>query len=54
LVKIPYLHAPIPNLKLFLVVKIDAIWVPTPKIGLESGFGKVRFENPTPQEVLHC
>jgi hypothetical protein len=23
------------------------------KIGLESGFEEVRFENPTPQEVLH-
>jgi hypothetical protein len=27
---------------------------PPPKIGLESGFGKVRFENPIPQEVLQC
>jgi hypothetical protein len=34
-----------------MVVKINDIWVPTTKIGLESGFGKVIFENPTPQEV---
>jgi hypothetical protein len=29
------------------------IWDPTTKIGLETGFGKVRFKNPTPREVLH-
>jgi hypothetical protein len=52
LFKIPNLHAPIPNFKPCLVVKIDDNWVPTTKIGLESGFGKVRFENPTPQEVF--
>jgi hypothetical protein len=40
------------SLPAFLVVKIDDIWVPTTKIGLESDFGKVRFENPTLQEVL--
>jgi hypothetical protein len=44
LLEIPNLHAPIPYF----------IWVPTTKlIGLESGFGKVRFEYPTPiWEVL--
>jgi hypothetical protein len=50
--KIPNLHAPFPNFKTCLVVKIDDIWVSTTKIGLESGFEKVRFENPTPREVL--
>jgi hypothetical protein len=53
LLKIPNLHASIPNFKPCLVVKIDDIWVSITKIHLESGFGKVRFENPIPQEVLH-
>jgi hypothetical protein len=37
---------------LSVVVKIIGIWVPTTKKGLESAFGKVIFENLTPQEVL--
>jgi hypothetical protein len=53
LLKIPNLDTPMPNCEPCLVVKIDGIWVPTTKMGLESGFGKVRFENLTPQEVLH-
>jgi hypothetical protein len=52
LLEILNLHAPIPNFQLFLVVTINDIWVPTTKIGLESGFEKIRSENPTPQEVL--
>jgi hypothetical protein len=52
LLKIPKVYILIPNFKPYLMVKINEIWVPTTKGGLESDFGKVRFENPTPQEVL--
>jgi hypothetical protein len=37
-----------------LVVKVNDIQVPTTKNGLESGFGRIKFENPTPQEVFNC
>jgi hypothetical protein len=39
--------------KLDIELEINDMWVPTTKKGLESGFGKVRFEAPTPQEFLH-
>jgi hypothetical protein len=52
--KIPNLEGlVIPNFKPCLVVKINDIQVPTTKKGLESGFGRVKFENPTPQEFLN-
>jgi hypothetical protein len=47
-----YVEGLIPNFKPCLVMKINGIQVPTTKRGLQSGFGRVKFENPTPQTVL--
>ena len=50
--EIPNVNGLIPDFKPYLVVKIIDIQVPANKEGLESGFGSVKFENPTPREVL--
>jgi hypothetical protein len=49
LLEVPNVNALISNFKPYLVVKIHDNWVPTTIKGLESGFGDVRFENPTSQ-----
>jgi hypothetical protein len=49
-----YVDGLISNFKPCLVVKFNDIQVPTTKKGLQSGFGRVKFENPTPWEVLQC
>jgi hypothetical protein len=41
-----------PNLGPCLVVKINDIQVPITNKVLESGLGRVKFGNSTPQEVL--
>jgi hypothetical protein len=46
-------HSLIPKFKPCLVVKINDIQFPTTQKGWESGFGRVKYENTTPQEVFH-